>query len=135
MIEQILLLLGLAGFVVALHIFLTKRQNKVLVCTNDGIQDCNAVVNSKYNKTFGVANEISGMFYYGLVVLLSGLVIYGISNPFISWFLLISGGAAFLASIYFTYLQGFVLKKWCYYCVTSAIITLLIFMFELILYV
>lgn len=134
MLEQIILLLGLAGFVVSLHIFLTKKQGKQLVCNIGKKETCNDVVNSVYNKTLGIPNEILGMLYYFLVIVLSGLIIYSSKAPYLSLILLILGSLALLASIYFTYLQGAVLKKWCQYCVTSALITLLILIFELFVY-
>ena len=119
--------LSLIGFAVSFYIYHTKTYNKQMYCIVD--EDCDAVVKSKYGKTFGIENTIPGMLYYvfifsyGLVMLLNGNIFKG----GIIYYLIVSASiGSVLFSIYLTAVQAFVLKKWCEYCIVSSITSLLI---------
>ena len=60
-----LLVLSVVGFVVSFYIFYSKKYDKPLHCMIG--QDCDAVVKSKYGKTFGIENTVPGMLYYVLI--------------------------------------------------------------------
>ena len=124
-----ILLIGLAaiGFIVSFYIFYSKKHDKPMHCIIG--QNCDAVVKSKYGKTFGVENTVPGMLYYALIF------IYGVAlllnrNLFkeniIYYFLVIASIGSVLFSVYLTAVQAFVLKKWCEYCIVSSISSLLI---------
>ena len=92
--------------------------------------DCNTVLNSKWSTTLGVRNDLLGLLYY-LGVLLGTLgIIYAL--PFAalikSGLLLASAGAFFLSG-YLTYVQIKNLDHICFYCLISAIVSTLIFIF------
>ena len=126
-------LLGIAGFLIAFYIWKKKMTETPLVCPVGKSKDCNLVVSSKYSKTFGMKNEVLGMLYYGFVVLLSVLAIagFGVIGISLALVLLITAVIAVLMSIYFTILMGFVIKKWCDYCIASALISAGILVVEL----
>ena len=92
-------------------------------------QDCDAVVKSRYGKTFGIENAIPGMLYYIMVIgysitlLLNGNIFKG---DIIYYFIVSASIGSVLFSIYLTGVQAFVLKKWCYYCIISSIASVLI---------
>ena len=125
--EIYLICFSAVGFLVSAYIFYSKKFNKPLFCPIG--ENCDAVVKSKYGKTFGIENTIPGMLYYVLIF------IYGISmllnrNLFkgniIYYVVVIAGLGSVLFSIYLTAVQAFVLKKWCEYCIVSSIASLLI---------
>ena len=122
-----LIILSLIGFIVSFYIYYTKTYNKKLYCIIG--QDCDAVVKSKYGKTFGVENTVPGMTYYGLIFVY-GIVLFLNRNIFkeqlFYYFLVGASIASVLFSIYLTAVQAFVLKKWCEYCIVSSIASLLI---------
>lgn len=92
---------------------------------------CSEVLESKYNKFFGlIYNDLLGLVFYVLVSVLTGLMVLEIGNISVMIFGLIIGGA--LASVYFTYLQWQVIKKWCFWCLMSAITTWLMVLILLI---
>ena len=62
-----LVILSLVGFVVSFYIYYTKTYNKKLHCIFG--ENCDAVVKSRYGKTFGIENTVPGMIYYALVFL------------------------------------------------------------------
>lgn len=123
--EAYLIILSLIGFAVSYYIYYSKKYDKHLYCPIG--QDCDAVVRSKYGKTFGVENTIPGMLYYALIFA------YGIllnRNVFISlhvyYFIVGISVASVLFSLYLVYVQKFILKQWCIYCIVSTIASIMI---------
>lgn len=126
-----LVALSIAGFLVSLHIHHRKRTQQKLVCIIG--TDCDAVVNSKWGKLFGVPNEVLGMLYYVFIAAGTALVFFnataesGLSLSTILFF--VSGIVAFV-SVFLIGVQAFVLKDWCDYCLASAGINIAIFVIE-----
>lgn len=123
------LVFALLGFFSAFYIFYKKRQQDgKLVCIFGS--DCTAVVESKYSKIFGVRLESLGMLYYIAVFGFFAVWLFdkNMLDYFQFVFLITSFG--FIFSIYLTYLQAFVLKNWCTYCLVSALSNMVIFFTE-----
>ena len=122
-----LIILSIIGFGASFYIFHNKIHNKKLFCIIG--KDCDAVVNSKYGKTFGVENTLVGMIYY-LGVCAYGIGILLNQNLFkgsIIYYLIVSASlASALFSVYLAGVQAFVLKKYCEYCIVSTIASILI---------
>lgn len=79
---------------------------------------CHKVQHSPQSKTFGVPNSLAGLGMYSLILLLALAGAYGVT-PF--WPLQALIGFGFLFSLYFIYVQAFVLRAFCTWCVVSAI--------------
>lgn len=126
----LILVLSLSGFILALYIYTTKKNNtKALVCPIGG--QCDAVVNSKYSKFLGIPVEIIGMVYYGLVILFYSLRFF--SSPVSDGLLFFATAfsvVAFLFSVYLVLIQAFSIKHWCTWCLFSAGFTTLIAIFS-----
>ena len=122
-----LIILSLIGFGVSFYIFYTKKYGKQLHCVIG--QDCDAVVKSRYGKTFGIENTIPGMLYYALIFAY-GIAVITNRNLFkpdiIYYSVVIASIASVLFAVYLTSVQAFVLKKWCEYCIISSIASVLI---------
>ena len=122
-----LIILSIIGFAVSFYIYYSKKHNNHLYCVIG--KDCDAVVYSKYGKTFGIENTIPGMLYY-ILIFLYGIVMISNRNIFkdniIYYFVVGASIASVLYSIYLIGVQAFVLKKWCEYCIVSTIASLLI---------
>lgn len=115
------ILFGLAGLILALYIYTTKKNKaKVLVCPIGG--HCDAVVNSKYSKFLGVPVELMGSLYYALVVIF--YLINALQPEFFSdevlFFATSFSVVAFFFSIYLVFIQAFTIKNWCTWCLFSA---------------
>ncbi|MBI2655149.1 vitamin K epoxide reductase family protein [Candidatus Woesearchaeota archaeon] len=123
--EIYLMILSLIGFLVSYYIFYSKKYNKPLYCFSKA--ECDAVVRSRYGKTFGIENTIPGMIYY-VMVFAYGFLLN--RNVFISlpvyYFLVGISIASVLFSLYLAYVQKFILKKWCIYCIVSTVSSILI---------
>lgn len=117
---------ALAGFLVSLYIYISKRYDKPMHCVIG--ENCDAVVKSKYGKTFGIENTIPGMIYYVLVfayaALLSNRNVF--KQDIVYYFIVIASIGSVLFSIYLIAVQAFVLKKWCEYCIVSSLASMLI---------
>lgn len=122
-----LIVLSVIGFAVSFYIYYSKKYDKPMYCPIG--KDCDAVVKSKYGKTFGIENTIPGMLYY-LMVMAYAIILLFNRNIFkgnIIYYLIVSASiGSVLFSIYLTGVQAFVLKKWCYYCIVSSIASVLI---------
>ena len=124
-----LMTLSVVGFSVSFYIYYTKKHDMVMHCIIG--KNCDAVVKSRYGKTFGIENTVPGMIYYSLVFLYGIALFLNLNqNLFkeniIYYLLVIASIGSVLFSIYLTIVQAFVLKKWCEYCIVSSIASLLI---------
>lgn len=79
---------------------------------------CRKVQYSPYSKTLGIPNSMAGFGMYAAILALTLLFANGLV-PF--WTVQAVVGFGFLFSLYFTYIQAFVLKAFCTWCVISAI--------------
>ncbi|HYC34737.1 MAG TPA: vitamin K epoxide reductase family protein [Candidatus Paceibacterota bacterium] len=124
--EFFALLLSLAGLSICVYIRHKKGKKHPLVCPIGG--NCNDVIYSSYSKTFGFSNEVGGIIYYGLSALTYFYLLLSIPIwPSALAILLFMSFGAFLFSIYLILVQAFFIKKWCVWCITSAIISTLLF--------
>lgn len=108
-------LIGIADTVYLIYHVITK---KPVACLFFPKEWCTKVQYSKYSKTFGIPNPVAGFVFYSLIIVLSLLYLNG-AISFVPAFIIVLIG--FLFSIYFTFIQGVVLKAYCTWCVVSAI--------------
>lgn len=119
------------GLIVACYIHYTKRHHKQLVCPVGS--NCNVVVTSRYAKFLAVPLEYWGMFYYSTIITVYTVLIFAprlLSKSFLSGFIILTA-AAFLFSLYLLFVQAFLLRQWCIWCLLSAMLSIAIFIFSL----
>ena len=119
------------GLGVALYIYYTKKHHGQLVCPTGS--NCNTVVNSRYSKFLGVSLEYWGMLYYSVIITSYLILILApqiISGIFLSG-LIIFTATAFMFSLYLLFVQAFLLRQWCIWCLLSAMLSILIFIVSL----
>ncbi|MBI2632507.1 hypothetical protein HYW75_05875 [Candidatus Pacearchaeota archaeon] len=121
-----LIALSVIGLIDAAYISWHSLRKKPLVCPINK-HDCNAVVQSSYGKFFGIKNEFLGIFYY-LFVIIFAMIFFFNNIVWIKYLLIISSLLALAASAYLFYVQKYILKNYCFYCIISAIINLLLFL-------
>ena len=113
--------IGIINTIYLTYCCITK---KVVKCLFLPAQMCFKVQYSKYSRTFAVPNP-----YLGLVMLLAILVFAVLFinsiTPFWVIFAIISAG--FLFSLYFTFIQTYVLKAFCTWCIVSALVFAVLF--------
>jgi uncharacterized membrane protein len=125
--HAIIILAALGGFILAFYIRHKKLTHEKMVCPIGS--DCDAVIHSEYSIFLGIPVEIIGLFYYGLIAVnyTLFLIFPWFAPPFIVFGVFVLTIAAFLFSLYLTFIQAFTLKQWCTWCLMSAGICTLIF--------
>lgn len=126
MLDFFIVLLGLLGTLLCMHIYQKKREPKPLVCPLGA--DCNTVLKSDFSTFYGIGLEFFGMLYYGFIAIAYALTVAipDLQTPLVYFILFGMSLSAFLFSIYLIFIQAVVIKSWCSWCLTSAGITALI---------
>lgn len=123
----ILIFSAFGGFSLAFYIRHKKQTHEKMACPLDS--DCDAVIYSRYSRLFGIPVEILGLFYYGLIA--AGYALFllfpALASPLAVFGVLVITVAAFLFSIYLTFIQALALKQWCAWCLMSAGLCTIIF--------
>lgn len=127
-LKIVLFLAAIAGFMISFFLFHKKRSKETLLCPVGF--NCDTVLHSQYSRFLGIPLELLGMLYYGLITV-GYFVLY--TTPYlatpINLFVVASlTVAAFLFSLYLTFIQAFNLKQWCTWCLTSAGLCTVIFL-------
>jgi len=93
--------------------------------------DCGQVLESEYATLFGFPVALLGLIYYALLLILAFATSFKKRWGAVGAMLV--SGAGILMSVWFVYLQGWVLDAWCLYCLVSALVTALFFILSLVL--
>lgn len=120
-----MLILAFAGLADSAYLAEHEINGTPLICNIQNFDGCNIVANSQYSHLFGIPLAEYGVLFYGILFVLAALelvlfdrllrrVLQGVSLL----------GVVF--SLYFTFLQIFVIGAFCVYCAVSAFITLLV---------
>ena len=118
-----LIVLAILGIFDSGYLVKERVKKKPLSCPIDG--GCEKVVESKWNTTFFIKNDILGLFYYVLILFLT-LYLFFISEKLLLFTKILSG-ASLLFSLFLVFIQAKIIKEYCFYCLISALINLLIF--------
>ena len=115
--------LGAAGFILARHIYKKKQEKKPLMCPLR--TKCEQVVSSGYSKLAGFPLERLGMYYYGFIFSVYGVlsIFPSLHSGLVSFVLLLVSAGAFLLSLYLVCVQAFALRAWCTWCLMSAVLS------------
>lgn len=130
----ILFFLAIAGIADAGYLTWEHYSGVIPPCTINRFipffADCGAVLRSKYAIMFGAPLALLGLIHYFILAFVTAAAI--ITNKKIWWFwILIETTIGFFASLYFMYLQFFVIGRLCYYCTLSALISFILFILAL----
>ncbi|MEK6950368.1 MAG: vitamin K epoxide reductase family protein [Nanoarchaeota archaeon] len=123
-----------SGYLVWKHHRSQKTKAAPLVCPLN--HDCSTVTESKWSTIFYFRNETLGLLYY-VAMFMGGLLLAFAPAliPALPLFLLIGAGMALLFSFFLVYLQAFIIKDYCFYCLISAIISLLLVVNSFLIFV
>ena len=129
--EITLPLLALAGLGVAGYLAYVKIQATPAACGPVG--DCNAVQASPYARVFGILPlGVLGMLGYSLILSASWLRLgRGFITAPATWAVFSLSVFGVLFSIYLTYLEVFVIRAVCIWCISSAMIMTLVLLLAL----
>lgn len=116
----------LFGLTDALYLAWKHGKKEKLHCPIGG-NGCNIVTESKWNSFFGIRTEFLGIIYYLIIF----LMLYLLWNQNIEkYYLVLISFIALGFSAFLVYVQKYIIKEYCFYCLISAFINLLIFVFS-----
>lgn len=128
--NRIIFTLSVIGFLISAYLFYTYIFGEPIVCLDRG---CEAVRASKYSYFLGLPiPAFGGLFYFGVFILSFIRTIFDdrreeLINRLIFGF----SAVGLLISLYLTYLEAFVIKAFCTWCVSSALVVLVMFLTSL----
>src|SRR5881409_2351954 len=115
-------IVSLAGLADAAYLSVQALTGETLSC--GGSPDCFRVLGSAYAKVGGVPVALLGALAYFTVFAFATFAAFGYARARILLIPIV--GAMFLATLWFLYVQAFVLHAYCRYCLFSAAITFLL---------
>ncbi|MBI4096108.1 MAG: vitamin K epoxide reductase family protein [Candidatus Levybacteria bacterium] len=126
----ILLLLSIAGFFDSAYLTILHYENIIPPCTI--AKGCETVLTSQFSTIFGIPIALFGSLYFLVSIFLLLLIFQKRADNFLSYFKLLSFSGV-IVSVILIYIQTFVLRAFCQYCLlTEAIIfTIFILSFRL----
>ena len=123
----LLLLFSFIGLVDSIYLSLPYVSGVTTYCSLGEKLSCDVVLNSQYSDLFfGIPNAFLGVLFYLSLILIFSFFKTSFKNKLLKLSILLTFTASILY-IYFIYLQAFVIKAFCLYCLTSAFLTFLIF--------
>lgn len=128
----ILLALGTVGFLDSVYLSIIHFTNNSIIC--DGTNACDLVLTSPYSSFAGIPLALYGVIFYAYIIIVSNLMLDKIKNGSNLSPKLITPVAflGFSFSLYFTYLQAFIINSYCTFCLISAGTATLIFITALL---
>ncbi|MBI2350247.1 MAG: vitamin K epoxide reductase family protein [Deltaproteobacteria bacterium] len=125
-LEFLLYPLSLLGLTISAYIWRSQKFNKPIACWT---RDCDRVIRSPYSRLLGVHNSAIGLGLFFLIFFMTLHHDLGWEPwpKLTSSTLIALSFIGTLVSLYLTYIQLFVLKGLCNWCLTSALLILAIF--------
>lgn len=127
----IILIFACIGIIDTVYLIYHKLAGTEVACWFFPPEWCYKVQHSTYSKTFGIPNSVAGFGMYTIILILLWLL----SNSIITLLPLLGIITfGFLFSMYFVYVQAFILRAFCTWCVVSAINFTVMFLAVVIIY-
>lgn len=120
----VLIILCLVGIVNTIYLSIHGLKGTDVKCIFFPPQWCRKVQFSKFSKTLGVPNSFAGLGMYTAILFF--IIIY-LLNIFPLWPVAGLVAFGFVFSLYFTFIQAFVIKAFCTWCVLSGLDFFLMF--------
>ena len=115
-------IVALAGLADATYLSVQALTGETLGC--GGSPDCFRVLGSSYARVAGVPVALFGAVAYFSVFTFATFAAFGYLRA--RTFLILTIGAMFVATLWFLYVQAFLLHAYCRYCLFSAATTFLL---------
>lgn len=118
-----------SGYLVWKHY---QKQKQPLVCPMN--HDCSVVTESKWSHLFYVRNEVLGLlFYVSMLGVGLGMAFLNEYVGLLGLIIKISTAFGVLFSLFLIFIQIKVIKDYCFYCLISTVITILLFINGLVI--
>ena len=123
-----IIIISLIGILDSTYLAVEHYTGGSIVCVISS--GCNEVATSEYSTIRGVPLALFGVIFYFSIFISSVLYLDMRKKKILKWLISLSV-IGFLFSLYFVYLQLFVIKAICFYCMVSAVDSTIIFLLGL----
>lgn len=120
-----ILFLAFCGLADSAYITQQEIAGAPLLCNIENLSGCNIVAQSPYAHVFGISLSEYGMLFYGVIFFLAAVEL-ALYRRALRRLLQVAAVVGVLCSLYFTFLQVFVINALCVYCLASAIISVVL---------
>ncbi len=124
---KILIFLSLIGLLTSIYLYYLHLKSQSPFCLIKS--GCDFVLKSQYSSFLNIPVALWGIFYFGLILILSLVSVFN-SKSFQNYILIFSLGG-FLFALYLIFIQIFIIKKICQYCLIADSTAILIFIIAL----
>lgn len=125
-----MIIITLIGLINTIYLSYNTMQGTPVKCLFFPQEWCDRVTQSRFSKTMGIPNAYLGLAVLSVILILLLLHTKGNMPASYPRFFILFG---FLFSLYFFYIQAFVLKAFCTWCVLSALVFMLLFLLQFFL--
>jgi uncharacterized membrane protein len=115
---------ALLGFVDASYLTIEHYRGVIPPCSV--VSGCETVLTSSYSTIFGVPVALGGAIYYFLILISVFIYFESKNNTPLKWSLLLTI-PGMIMSLWFVYVQVFILQSYCIYCLGSFLTTTILF--------
>jgi len=123
-----ILVLAFCGLSDSLYLTQNEASNTPLLCNINDLSGCNIVAASQYAHVLGIPLAEYGAMFYALIFVVAALEIV-FFDQLLRRILQGLSLIGVLVSLYLTFVEIYVIHALCIYCLASAFIALLIFIF------
>ena len=113
---------ALIGLADAIYLTVQHVTGQSVRCTV--VSGCSEVLSSEYAAINGIPLALIGAVAYFTVFSLATLAAFG--YPLVGKLLMVVVGLMFLTTLWLTYLQAFVIRHFCQFCLMSALVTIVL---------
>lgn len=127
--NRVVFLLSVLGLAVASFLAYEYNFSSSVACPVAG-GGCDVVRASSYSSFLGISIPYLGIAFYLFMLVLSVLRSHKLADLRLKKLQFLAALSAFLFGVYLTYLEGFVIGSYCFWCVTSFMISIGILFFS-----
>ncbi|UJG41320.1 MAG: vitamin K epoxide reductase family protein [Candidatus Heimdallarchaeum aukensis] len=125
--------IALLGFLVSLFLLYSELTNSFYCVIEKQFFDCAEVNRSSYATILGIPISLMGAVYYLFIIITAIMITKQVKEKLLLDILLpVTTTAGLIFSVYLTLIEALVIKKFCEYCLTSAICSLILALIYLI---
>jgi uncharacterized membrane protein len=125
-----ILLIALVGFADASYLTLEHFRGVIPPCTTDG---CETVLTSAYSVVAGIPVALGGAIYYLLIAIGMFAYLDSKNTKILKW-TLIATVLGLFCSVWFVFVQLFLVKAICQYCMLSAVTSTALFVLACVVF-
>lgn len=124
MINRAIFIFSIIGLVISAFLVYEYLQVTPVICPITG-NGCDIVKKSEFSSLFGISIPYYGVLFYTVVALISVFLTQN-NQKIVNQFRLLISLAAVAFGIYLTYIEAFVIHAYCFWCVSSFIVSIVI---------